>query len=89
LRSQRQTLQLPGANLESGYLRHADEHLGALAAGDRGPAPVAEPAVAARDPAELYVSSNTIRTHTRVIFSRLGVTSRAEAVARARELGLR
>jgi LuxR family maltose regulon positive regulatory protein len=38
--------------------------------------------------AELYVSFNTIRTHTRVIFRRLGVTSRAEAVARARELGL-
>ena len=38
--------------------------------------------------AELYISFNTIRTHTRVIFSKLGVTSRAEAVARARELGL-
>jgi LuxR family maltose regulon positive regulatory protein len=38
--------------------------------------------------AELYVSFNTIRTHTRVIFSKLGVSSRAEAVARARELGL-
>ncbi|HJW21189.1 MAG TPA: LuxR C-terminal-related transcriptional regulator, partial [Candidatus Limnocylindrales bacterium] len=38
--------------------------------------------------AEMYVSFNTIRTHTRVIFSKLGVTSRTEAVARARELGL-
>ena len=38
--------------------------------------------------AELYVSFNTIRTHTRVIFRKLGVTSRTEAVARARELGL-
>jgi LuxR family maltose regulon positive regulatory protein len=38
--------------------------------------------------AELYVSFNTIRTHTRIIFAKLGVTSRAEAVARARELGL-
>ncbi len=38
--------------------------------------------------AELYVSFNTIRTHTRVIFSKLGVSSRTEAVARARELGL-
>jgi LuxR family maltose regulon positive regulatory protein len=38
--------------------------------------------------AELFVSFNTIRTHTRVIFSKLGVTSRAEAVARGRELGL-
>jgi LuxR family maltose regulon positive regulatory protein len=38
--------------------------------------------------AELYVSFNTVRTHTRVIFSKLGVSSRPEAVARARELGL-
>jgi LuxR family maltose regulon positive regulatory protein len=38
--------------------------------------------------AELYISFNTIRTHTRVIFRKLGVESRPEAVARARELGL-
>jgi LuxR family transcriptional regulator, maltose regulon positive regulatory protein len=38
--------------------------------------------------AELYVSFNTIKTHTRTIFRKLGVASRAEAVDRARELGL-
>jgi LuxR family maltose regulon positive regulatory protein len=38
--------------------------------------------------AELYVSFNTVRTHTRVIFQKLGVASRPEAVDRARELGL-
>jgi ATP/maltotriose-dependent transcriptional regulator MalT len=38
--------------------------------------------------AELYVSFNTVRTHARAIFQKLGVTSRAEAVTRARELGL-
>jgi LuxR family maltose regulon positive regulatory protein len=38
--------------------------------------------------AQLYVSFNTVRTHTRVIFRKLGVNSRDEAVARARELGL-
>ena len=38
--------------------------------------------------AELYVSFNTIRTHVSTIFRKLGVASRAEAVARARELGL-
>jgi LuxR family maltose regulon positive regulatory protein len=37
---------------------------------------------------ELYVSVNTLRTHTRRIFTKLGVTTRAAAVRRARELGL-
>jgi LuxR family maltose regulon positive regulatory protein len=38
--------------------------------------------------AALFVSFNTVRTHTRVIFEKLGVSSRADAVSRARELGL-
>jgi LuxR family transcriptional regulator, maltose regulon positive regulatory protein len=37
---------------------------------------------------ELYVSFNTVKTHTRAVFRKLGATSRAETVARARELGL-
>jgi LuxR family maltose regulon positive regulatory protein len=36
----------------------------------------------------LHLSLNTVKTHNRVLFRKLGVTSRAEAVTRARELGL-
>lgn len=38
--------------------------------------------------AELVVSLNTVRTHTKAIFSKLGVNSRRAAVRRADELGL-
>jgi LuxR family maltose regulon positive regulatory protein len=37
---------------------------------------------------ELFVSVNTLRTHTKHVFTKLGVTSRRAAVGRATELGL-
>ncbi len=37
---------------------------------------------------QLYVSLNTLRTHTKRIYTKLGVTHRAAAVRRARDLGL-
>ncbi|HEY3437653.1 MAG TPA: LuxR C-terminal-related transcriptional regulator [Actinotalea sp.] len=37
---------------------------------------------------ELFVSHNTLRTHTKHIFTKLDVTNRRAAVRRARELGL-
>ena len=37
---------------------------------------------------ELYVSLNTLRTHTKRIFTKLDVNTRAAAVRRARERGL-
>jgi LuxR family maltose regulon positive regulatory protein len=37
---------------------------------------------------ELYLSLNTVKSHTRSIFRKLGVSGRDEAVARARELEL-
>ena len=38
--------------------------------------------------AQLYISLNTIKTHTRELYRKLGATSRADAVARAEALGL-
>jgi LuxR family maltose regulon positive regulatory protein len=37
---------------------------------------------------ELFISVNTVRTHTKSIYSKLGVHSRIEATERARDLGL-
>ncbi|MEV1022095.1 helix-turn-helix transcriptional regulator [Streptomyces sp. NPDC050264] len=36
----------------------------------------------------MYVSYNTVKSHTRAVYRKLGARSRAEAVGRARELGL-
>ncbi|GAA2863692.1 LuxR C-terminal-related transcriptional regulator [Pseudonocardia halophobica] len=38
--------------------------------------------------AVLHLSLNTVKTHTRLLFRKLGVSSRGDAVARAREIGL-
>jgi LuxR family maltose regulon positive regulatory protein len=38
--------------------------------------------------ARLYVSRNTVKTHVKRIYTKLGVKSRQEALARARELGI-
>jgi LuxR family maltose regulon positive regulatory protein len=37
---------------------------------------------------QLYLTKNTVRAHASHIFGKLGVHSRTEATARARELGL-
>ncbi len=38
--------------------------------------------------ADLYVSVNTVKTHLKGVFRKLGVNRRTDAVRRARELGL-
>ena len=38
--------------------------------------------------AELYISMNTVKGYTKSLYRKLGVTGRAEAVRRAREIGL-
>jgi LuxR family maltose regulon positive regulatory protein len=38
--------------------------------------------------ARLYVSLNTVKTHQRAVYRKLGVEHRGAAVTRARDLGL-
>jgi LuxR family maltose regulon positive regulatory protein len=38
---------------------------------------------------ELYVSVNTVRTHTKAVYRKLGVGSRQDAVSEAHRLGIR
>jgi LuxR family transcriptional regulator, maltose regulon positive regulatory protein len=38
---------------------------------------------------EMFISPNTVKTHTQAIYRKLGVSTRREAVDRARHLGLR
>ena len=54
---------------------------------ERAAAP-ADGALAAGDRRALFVSLNTVKSHTRELYRKLGVGSRADALERARALGL-
>ena len=54
----------------------------------RGDAPPWQRSQRTRHRAELLVSLNTFRTHTKNIYAKLGVSTRREAIRRASELGL-
>ncbi|HLM89780.1 MAG TPA: LuxR C-terminal-related transcriptional regulator, partial [Streptosporangiaceae bacterium] len=38
--------------------------------------------------AEMFLSRNTVKSHTNSIYRKLGTSTRSQAVARSRELGL-
>jgi len=48
------------------------------------PTPLSSAEIAER----LYISLNTLKTHLRTIYSKLGATNRREAIQRAEELGI-
>jgi ATP/maltotriose-dependent transcriptional regulator MalT len=37
---------------------------------------------------DLFISHNTVKTHARAVYRKLGVSSRTQALDRARQLGL-
>jgi Bacterial regulatory proteins, luxR family len=55
---------------------------------DRGPLPRLAPDHEREIAAEIFVSTNTIKTHVKRIYQKLGVSSRTEALAEARRLGV-
>jgi LuxR family maltose regulon positive regulatory protein len=48
------------------------------------PTPLSSAEIAER----LYISLNTLKTHLRTIYGKLGATNRREAIERAEELGI-
>ena len=76
-------LTIAGANAGNGHLveEPSPAELAVLRCLATG---LSRPDVAGR----LYISLNTVKTHTRELYRKLGATSRADAVARAEALGL-
>ena len=74
---------------ELGSLGHADAATGELSPAEQRVLRLLMTRLTQREIAnELYVSLNTVKTHARVIYRKLGVESRPAAVAAARELNL-
>ena len=78
--SLREAMATTGATPGAGaHLSEREREILALLAGELSRREIA---------AALFVSFNTVQTHMRSIYRKLGVSSRAQAVARAREQGL-
>ena len=60
----------------------------AMTGGESGEHPLGSASQGSEIGAELYLSLNTVKSHTRSIFRKLGVSGREQAVAHARELEL-
>jgi hypothetical protein len=70
----------PAKTVPDGYPDQARAGRG----GKRGPGRVSRAEIGQA----LYVSPNTVKTHTRAIYRKLGTASRQDAIRRAREIGI-
>jgi DNA-binding CsgD family transcriptional regulator len=86
----RDTLAAPGPAGRGGRADTTDaRHLGALTHGETRVLHYLPTNLSAREIAdELYLSVNTVRTHQRHVYQKLGARSRTQAVEQARDFGL-
>jgi ATP/maltotriose-dependent transcriptional regulator MalT len=93
LRFVRTRLPTSAATLDEQYLTVAEANVGSVAE-DPSDAKLAVLRLPRHWPlrgeigSRLYISLNTVKTHTRELYRELGATSRADAIAREEALGL-
>jgi LuxR family transcriptional regulator, maltose regulon positive regulatory protein len=88
-RALRHALDLAGADRRASLARTPARHLEALTHGETRVLAYLPTNLSAREIAgELYLSVNTVKTHQRHLYQKLGGRSRTQAVEQARALGL-